>query len=98
MPHAGYNLFMSSKNFTIASDLDRDARQRLVTQWAEAGRVLAAAKRKTLANSTPEENRQAVWDMSQLGGLLAPNQQLENWSGLIEMQRWFARLRERGNE
>jgi hypothetical protein len=89
---------MSPKNFTIASDLDRGARQRLVTQWAETGRVLAATKRKTLANSTPEEHRQAVWDMSQLGGLLAPNQQLEKWSGLIEMQRWFARLRERDNE
>ena len=89
---------MPPKNITSPTDLDRDTRQRLVTQWAETGHLLAITKRHALANCSPQQHRQAVWDMSQLGGLLAPDHNREEWSGLIEMQRWFARLRERGND
>ncbi len=89
---------MPPKNITSSSGLDRDTRQHLVTKWVEAGRLLAISKRQALADSSPQQHRQAVWDMSQLGGLLAPDQHREKWSGLIEMQRWFARLRERGND
>ena len=89
---------MSSKNITGPSELDRITQQHLVVQWEKSGRALGAAKRQALADSSPPQHRQAVWDMSQLGGLLAPNHDREKWSGLIEMQRWFARLRERGND
>lgn len=89
---------MLSKNLPRPTALDRSAQQRLVAQWTETGRVLAVAKRFALANCSPQEQRQAVWDMSQLGGLLTPDLRREKWSGLIEMQRRFAKLRARGNE
>ena len=89
---------MRSKNATFPSELDHSARQRLVCQWTQTGRVLAAAKRRSLANYSPQEQRDAAWDMSELGGMLPPDERREKWSGLIEMQRQFAKLRQRGNE
>lgn len=89
---------MRSKNPAFPTELDYNARQRLALQWAQTGRVLADAKRRALANYSPQEQRDAVWDMSELGGLLPPDKDREKWSGLIEMQRRFAKLRRRGNE
>jgi hypothetical protein len=45
--------------------------------------------------SSDEEARQAAYDLLQLGGMLAADPEREKTSGMIEMQRLFARARER---
>lgn len=72
-----------------------DAR-RIVSQWAETGRVLARLRREALARQSAEESQQAAWDMLQLGGLLPEDPKRATSSGLVEMQRLFAKLRRRG--
>lgn len=76
-------------------ELDLDTQKRLIAQWVESGRALDKLRRQELADCSAQEHREAVWDMSQLGALLAPDLNREKWSGLIDMQRRFARLRER---
>jgi hypothetical protein len=67
--------------------------QRLVTR--ETGALLAELRRKELALLSAEEARQAGYDLLQLGGMLLPDRAREKSSGMIEMQRRFARARER---
>jgi hypothetical protein len=73
--------------------LDAAVQKHLVEQWRETGRVLTDIRRAELATQSPEESRRAAWDMLQLGAMLPPNSAREKQSGLVEMQRLFAKLR-----
>lgn len=79
-----------------ASHDDSDRQRELVRGWIETGRLLEARERAALAAMTPEESRQAAFDMLQLGGMLPERGTPRTTSGLVEMQRLFARFRERG--
>jgi hypothetical protein len=73
------------------------ARQReIVAMWRETGQVLEAQRRSELAAQSPSQSRQAAFDMLQLGGMLPGDPVRERSSGLIEMQRLFARWYSRG--
>jgi hypothetical protein len=81
----------------MASPKLSGARQKeLVALWRETGRVLEARRRSELAAQSPSQSRQAAFDMLQLGGMLPADPVRENSSGLIEMQRLFARWHSRG--
>lgn len=69
-----------------------DAQRRLVEGWAESGKVLHELRRAQLAGQSPEESRRAAYDMLQLGGMLPVDPARARTSGLVEMQRLFARL------
>lgn len=64
--------------------------------WRETGRVLEAQRRAELAAQSPSQSRQAAFDMLQLSGMLPGDAVRESGSGLIEMQRLFARWHNRG--
>lgn len=64
--------------------------------WRETGRQLEAQRRLELAAQSPLQSQQAAFDMLQLGGMLPGDTARENRSGLIEMQRLFARWHSRG--
>ena len=81
---------MASQPLSVA------AQKELVAQWCETGRVLDDLRRKELASQSPEQSRQAAYDMLQLGGILSTDPARERTSGLIEMQRLFARGHGRG--
>jgi hypothetical protein len=73
------------------------AQQReLVAAWQETGRILEAQRRCELAVQSPAQSRQAAFDMMQLGGMLPCDISRESRSGLVEMQRHFARWHSRG--
>jgi len=73
------------------------ARQKeLVATWQETGRRLEAQRRAELASQSPLESQRAAFDMLQLGGMLPGDTKREESSGLIEMQRLFARWNTRG--
>lgn len=67
----------------------------IVAGWRETGRLLEAHRWAELAAQSPEDSRQAAFDMLQLGGMLPADPAREQGSGLIEMQRIFARWHER---
>jgi hypothetical protein len=73
------------------------ARQKeLVATWQETGLRLEAQRRAELASQSPLESQQAAFDMLQLGGMLPDDAKREESSGLVEMQRLFARWHTRG--
>ncbi len=73
------------------------ARQKvLVAKWHETGRLLEAQRHAELASQSPLESRQAAFEMLQLGGMLPADATREESSGLIELQRLFARWHNRG--
>lgn len=72
------------------------AQKELVAQWRETGRVLDELRKTELARQSPEQSRQAAYDMLQLGGMLPADPARERSSGLIEMQRLLARGHTRG--
>lgn len=76
--------------------LEAAVQRRLIEQWRETGRVLAEMRKAELATQSPEDSRRAAWDMLQLGAMLPPDPARENQSGLVEMQRLFAKLRSGG--
>jgi hypothetical protein len=80
---------MASKKLSLA------VQKRLVERWLETGRVLEAQRHAELAAQSPVQSRQAAFDMLQLGGMLRVDEARERGSGLIEMQRIFARGHER---
>jgi hypothetical protein len=63
----------------------------LVATWRETGRRLEEQRHAELASQSPAESRQAAFEMLQLGGMLLADARRENSSGLVEMQRVFAR-------
>lgn len=75
---------------------DAKTSRELVALWGDTGRKLAQIRAAELAGQTAAESQEAAYDMLQLGGLLPTDPERERKSGLIEMQRRFAVLRERG--
>lgn len=67
----------------------------LVQQWGETGRLLHKIRYEELAAQTPEQSRQAAYDMLHLAGVLPRDRTRERTSGLVEMQAHFAKWRER---
>ena len=80
---------MASRELSLA------VQKELVERWRETGRVLEAQRHAELAAQSPLQSRQAAFDMLQLGGMLQLDEARERGSGLIEMQRIFARGHER---
>ena len=76
--------------------ISKALQRKLVGAWREAGKAMEAERRRTLASQTAKESREAAFDMLELGSLAAPKSSAEKYSGLIEMQRVFARARQRG--
>ena len=76
--------------------LPYEAQKRLVSMWQETGRVLAARHAAELASQSPLQSQQAAFDMLQLGGMVPEDPARERHSGLVEMQRIFARWHQRG--
>lgn len=70
--------------------------KRLVAQWQETGQALEKLRYAALARQSPEESRQAAYDMLQLGGILNGEPEDKLGSGLVEMQRLFGALRAHG--
>jgi len=82
----------------MGSPILSSARQKeLVATRRETGRRLEAQRHAELASQPPLESRQAAFDMLQLGGMLPGDAKREESSGLIEMQRLFARRHSRGS-
>lgn len=65
----------------------------LVAGWAEAGSALAAERHRALAAGTDAEFREASLDLLRLAERLPPDPARDRTSGLVEMQRLFARGR-----
>lgn len=71
--------------------LSATEQRRLAMLWAETGRELEKQRHAELASQSAADSQRAAYDMLQLGGLLPPDPKRERESGLIEMQRLFAR-------
>lgn len=69
----------------------------LVARWRETGEMLESLRHAELAAQSVADSQQAVFDMLQFGGLLPPDPAREQCSGLVEMQRLFARGLRRGD-
>lgn len=65
--------------------------RRLARLWADTGRELEKRRHAELATQSAVESQRAAYDMLQLGGMLPPDPKRERESGLVEMQRLFAR-------
>jgi DNA-binding transcriptional MerR regulator len=76
--------------------IDDDTQRRLIRQWQETGLVLKEIRRHELAAMQEEVSRQATLDMLDLASTLPDDPRRELYSGLAEMQRLFAKLRDRG--
>jgi len=73
-----------------------EEQKRLVAQWQAAGLELEKLRYVALARQSPEESRQAAYDMLQLGGGLKGELADKLGSGMVEMQRLFGALRAHG--
>ena len=62
-----------------------------VETWKSAGKELAEIERRELEQMTDEEAKEAAFDMLTLP--LPEGSPEREGSGLVEQQRWFARLR-----
>jgi hypothetical protein len=71
--------------------LSPSEQRRLARLWTETGRELEKQRHAELAAQSAAESQRAAYDMLHLGGLLPPDARRERESGLIEMQRLFAR-------
>ena len=81
----------------MGSPISSFARQKeLVATWHATGLRLEAQRRAELASQSPLESQQAAFDMLQLGGMLPVDTKRDESSGLVEMQRLFARWHARG--
>ncbi len=76
--------------------LSQSEQRRLVACWREAGLALAHLRYAELASLSAAESREAAHDMMQLGGMRPADSARERSSGLVEMQRLFARGHGRG--
>ena len=68
-----------------------EEQRRLVAGWREAGLALERLRWAELASWPAQEAREAAYDLLQLGGMLPADPKRETSSGLVEMQRLFAR-------
>ena len=80
---------MASQKLSVA------VQKELIERWRETGRLLEAQRHAELAAQSPLQSRETAFDMLQLGGMLQVNDAREHDSGLIEMQRIFARGHQR---
>lgn len=69
----------------------REEQRRLVAGWRETGLALERLRRADLRGLSAAQAREAAYDLLQLGGMLPPDLKRERSSGLVEMQRLFAR-------
>ena len=65
--------------------------RRLAGLWRETGPELEKLRHAELASQSAADSQRAAFDMLQLGGMLPADPRRERESGLIEMQRLFAR-------
>jgi uncharacterized protein YaaW (UPF0174 family) len=68
--------------------VDRDTEQ-WVRTWQVAGPLLAEIERRELEQMTEEEWQQAVEDVL---SVLPPDAEVPITSGLVEQQKWFAKM------
>jgi hypothetical protein len=80
--------YTSAMHSTALSEAEQ---RRLARLWAETGRELEKQRHAELAAQSAAESQRAAYDMLQLGGMLPPDPKRESDSGLVEMQRLFAR-------
>lgn len=73
--------------------VDRDTRE-WVRTWQAAGPLLAEIERRELAQMTDEEWQQAVEDVL---SILPRDTEAPTTSGLVEQQKWFAKLRQKSD-
>lgn len=71
--------------------VDRDTRD-WVRTWQAAGPLLAEIERRELAQMTDEEWQQAVEDVL---SILPRDAEAPTTSGLVEQQKWFAKLHQK---
>ena len=74
---------------------DDNIHKRLIRQWQETGRVLREIRVAELAAMREEESRHVALDILNLASALSDDPRRERYSGLVEMQRLFSKLRER---
>lgn len=79
---------MSDAGESAAEDRSRE----YILGWARAGEALKAVRRRELAELTDEEALVMADDLLRALDAL-PRQPLRRWSGLVEQQRLFAKLR-----
>ncbi len=73
--------------------MDDSLLRRWAATWARAGKELAEIERRELQAMTDEEGRAAA--VALLSMPLPPDLPERLTSGLVEQQRWFAKLRAR---
>ncbi|MBM3508355.1 MAG: hypothetical protein FJX64_11805 [Alphaproteobacteria bacterium] len=72
------------------NDAERKLTLRWIRTWAEAGPALEAIRRRELEAMTDAQAKAAALDL--LSMPLPADQTPRPGSGLVEQQRWFARL------
>ena len=75
--------------------IDDNVQKQLIRQWRETGRVLKEIRLAELAAMQEEESRQVALDILNLASALSDDPRRDRYSGLVEMQRLFSKLRER---
>lgn len=70
---------------------DRDT-EKWVRTWQTTGPLLAEIERRELEQMTEEEWQQAVEDVL---SVLPPDTEAPTTSGLVQQQKWFAKLRQK---
>lgn len=73
--------------------VDHDT-QRWVRTWQAAGPLLAEIERRELAQMTDYERQQAIEDLL---SVVPPDSEVHTTSGLVEQQKWFAKLRQKSD-
>ena len=73
--------------------VDRDT-EKWVRTWQAAGPLLAEIERRELEQMTEEEWQQAVADVL---SVIPPDAEVPTTSGLVEQQKWFAKLRRKND-
>lgn len=71
--------------------VDRDT-EKWVRTWQAAGPLLAEIERRELEQMTEAEWQQAVEDVL---SVLPSDTEVPTTSGLVEQQKWFAKLRQK---
>jgi hypothetical protein len=75
--------------------IDDYVQKQLIRQWQETGRALKEIRLAELAAMREEESQQVVLDILNLASALPDDPRRDRYSGLVEMQRLFSKLRER---
>jgi hypothetical protein len=71
--------------------------QHLVHRMLNGASIVAKIRREELARCAVATHLEAVWDLSQLAGMLPADPKRAHTSGLLEMQRLFGLLHSRGH-